>query len=165
MVDVGDTAPEFTAPLAGGTAYDDVERFTLSEATEDGPVVLAFFPAAFTSGCTAELCTFQDSLSRFDSLNARIYGVSVDLPFAQNVWMEEEALTIPILSDWNHTIIRQYDVIRDDVYGMFETAERSVFVIDSSREITFKWVRSDGNPDFDDLVTRTRAALEETVRS
>ena len=56
MVDTGDDAPDFTAPLANG----DIESFTLSEELDDAPLVLAFFPGAFTSVCTSEMCTFCD---------------------------------------------------------------------------------------------------------
>ena len=78
MVSVGDTAPDFTAPLANG----DVDEVTLSEAVTDGPVVLAFFPGAFTSVCSHEMEAFDE---RVDELagDVDVYGVSVDTPFAQ----------------------------------------------------------------------------------
>lgn len=163
MVNVGDEAPDFTAPMAGGAAYDDIERFTLSEAVESGPVVLAFVPAAFTRGCTAELCSFHESLSSFEALDARVYGVSVDLPFSQNVWLAEEEINVPMLSDWDHLIIRQYDVVREDVRGILETAERSVFVVEADGRVTYRWVRDGENPDFEALVADVRAAVEEAA--
>ena len=85
MVQVGEAAPDFTVPMAGGDAYNDL--VTLSEALAAGPVVLAFVPAAFTSACTDELCTFRDSMARFRGLDARVYGLSVDLPFSQKTAM------------------------------------------------------------------------------
>jgi peroxiredoxin len=87
MVQVGEAAPDFTVPMADGDAYNDLEPFTLSEALAAGPVVLAFVPAAFTSACTDELCTFRDSMARFRGLDARVYGLSVDLPFSQKTAM------------------------------------------------------------------------------
>lgn len=98
----------------------------------EGPTVLAFFPAAFTSGCTEEMCTFRDSMSMFDELDARVYGVSVDLPFSQNIWIWQEDLNFPMLSDWIHEVIHDYDVVLDDMYGMIGVAERSVFVVDTT---------------------------------
>lgn len=163
MVDIGSEAPDFTVPKAGGTAYNDLERFTLSDALSDGPVVLAFYPAAFTGGCTEEMCAFRDSMSAFDDLDASVYGVSVDLPFAQNVWIEEENLNFPMLSDWDHDVIRKYDVVLEDMYGMIEVAERSVFVIDSDGILTYRWVREGDNPDFGDLVSKTQAAVAEAA--
>ena len=164
MVDEGETAPDFTAPLAGGEAYNDLESFTLSEAFGDGPIVLAFYPAAFTSGCTEEMCAFRDSLDAFDDLDARVYGISVDLPFAQNVWIEEHDLGFPMISDWDHEIIRQYDVVYEDMYGMVEVAQRSVFVLDAAGIVTYRWVRAGDNPDFESFVDELRAEVASAAR-
>ena len=163
MVDVGDEAPDFTVPKAGGTAYDDVEAFTLADHVAEGPTVLAFFPAAFTSGCTEEMCAFRDSMSAFDELDARVYGVSVDLPFSQNVWMRQEGLNFPMLSDWNHEVVHAYDVVLEDMYGMIEVAQRSVFVVDADGVVTYRWVREGDNPDFEDLVSEVADAVAEAA--
>lgn len=163
MVTVGDDAPDFTVPRAGGNAYNDVERFTLSDALGDGPVVLAFYPAAFTSGCTAEMCTVRDELAGFEAIDAKVFGVSVDLPFAQNVWIREHDLGFPMLSDWNHEVIHLYDVVLEDMYGLVEVAERSAFVIDEDGVVTYRWVRDGDNPDFDALVEDLHRAAA-TVR-
>jgi peroxiredoxin len=163
MVDVGDEAPDFTVPKAGGTAYNDVEAFTLADHVAEGPTVLAFFPAAFTSGCTEEMCAFRDSMSAFDELDARVYGVSVDLPFSQNVWMQQEGLNFPMLSDWNHEVVHAYDVVLEEMYGMIEVAQRSVFVVDADVVVTYRWVREGDNPDFGDLVSEVRDAVAEAA--
>jgi peroxiredoxin len=163
MVDVGEPAPDFTVPRAGGTAYDDVESFTLSEALGDGPIVLAFFPAAFTSGCTAEMCAFRDSMDAFDDLDARVYGISVDLPFAQNVWVQRERLNFPMLSDWTHDVVHAYDVVRGDMYGSIEVAKRSVFVLDADGVVRYRWVRDGDNPDFEAFVATVRDVVAELV--
>ena len=163
MVRTGDQAPDFTAPLAGGGAYNDVESFTLSDAIGDGPIVLAFYPAAFTGGCTTEMCTFSDALPRFEEIDARVFGVSVDLPFAQNVWMDTEGIEVPMLSDWKHEIIHDYDVVLPDMYDLVEAAQRAVFVIDADGTITYAWVREGDNPDFDDLVDEVHAAVADAA--
>ena len=159
MVTNGEAAPDFTAPLAGGNAYNDIEQFTLSEVIGDGPVVLAFYPAAFTSGCTEEMCAFSDSMDSFDTLDAQVYGISVDLPFSQNVWIQEHDLNVPMLSDWKHEIIHLYDVVLPDMYGMIETAQRSIVVIDSDGIVAYSWVRDGDNPDFDELIAELRATV------
>ncbi len=159
MVRVGDRAPDFTVPKAGGTAYYDIDPFTLGDEVGDGPIVLAFYPAAFTRGCTAEMFAFRDALPDFEALNARVFGVSVDLPFAQNVWIDEQGFTFAMLSDWTHTVIRQYDVILEGLYDMLETAERNVFVIDSDGVVTYRWMCDNNNPDFEDLVEQTHRAV------
>jgi len=158
MVSIGETAPDFTLPKAGGTAYDDISEVTLSRLLGDGPIVLAFFPAAFTRGCTSEMCAFSDSIDKFENLNTKVYGISVDLPFAQNIWIEREGLNFPMLSDWDHEVIHQYDVVRSDLYESIEAARRSVFVVDVDRIVTAKWTRSGDNPDFTVL---TQGVLEQ----
>ncbi|MEF8841988.1 MAG: redoxin domain-containing protein [Haloarculaceae archaeon] len=159
MPEVGDPAPDFTVPRAGGDAYDDIEPFALSAALSDGPVVLAFFPAAFTGGCTEELCTFRDELASFEALDAQMYGISVDLPFALNVFSMEQDLTFPLLSDFDRVAIEAYDVVLEGVHGLSGVAERSVFVVDTDGVIRYRWVREDGNPDFGWLVERVREAV------
>ena len=149
MVDVGDTAPDFTLPLAGGEAYNDIGEFTLSEALTEGPVVLAFVPAAFTSACTEELCTFRDAMARFNDLDAQVYALSVDLPFSQNTWMREQGLTFPMLSDWEHEVIHAYDAVLDDMYGVLEVARRTVFVVDTDGTVVFRRDYDTGDPDVD----------------
>jgi peroxiredoxin len=158
MVTIGEQAPPFRVPKAGGAAYDDIEPLSLSEALENGPVVLAFYPAAFTSGCTEEMCTFRDYYDDFAALDATVYGVSVDLPFAQNVWIRDHDLGFPMLSDWNHELVDRYGVATES-RGM-ELAERSVFVIDESGEVVYRWVRDGENPDFETLVADVRTAVE-----
>lgn len=165
MVERGDPAPDFTVPLAGGTAYNDVEPFTLSDALGAGPVVLAFFPAAFTSGCTEEMCAFRDSMEAFGELDAQVYGISVDLPFAQNIWIQEHELNFPMLSDWNHEVVRKYDVVYDELYGMIEAAQRSVFILDDEGTVVYKWVRDGDNPDFEAFVTDLRDEVARVSRT
>ncbi|WP_317987385.1 redoxin domain-containing protein [Haloprofundus halobius] len=96
----------------------------------------------------------------FDDLDAQVYGVSVDLPFSQNIWIQQEELNFPMLSDWRHAVIRAYDVVLDDMYGMIEAAQRSVFVVDTDGVVTYRWVRDGENPDFDELVAETGKAVE-----
>ena len=163
MVSVGEKAPDFTLPKAGGTAYNDVSEFTLSSALGDGPIVLAFFPAAFTRGCTSEMCAFNDSMDAFEDLDATVYGISVDLPFAQNAWIEREGLNFSMLSDWDHEMIHKYDVVRSDLYDSIEAARRSVFVIDAEGTVTAKWTRSGDNPDFSVLTHRVLEQVSNTT--
>ncbi|SNZ03816.1 Peroxiredoxin [Natronoarchaeum philippinense] len=163
MLDVGESAPEFTLPKAGGDVYNDIEPFDLADALGDGPVVLAFFPAAFTSGCTAEMCAFRDSMHRFDDLDADVYGISVDLPPAQNVWILREELDFPMLSDWDHEVIHDYGVIEPEMYGQFEAARRSIFVLDAAGTVAYRWVEGEGETDFEAVVETVRDAVAEVA--
>jgi peroxiredoxin len=149
MVEVGERAPAFTVPMAGGGAYNDIEEFTLPEALGGGPVVLAFVPAAFTSACTEQLCSFRDAIARFEALDARVYGLSVDLPFSLNTWMREQDITFPMLSDWDHEVIHLYDAVLDDMYGSIEVARRCVFVVDAGGTVTFRRDYRTADPEVD----------------
>lgn len=163
MLEVDTQAPDFSITMAGGASYNDLDEFTLSEAIEDGPVVLAFYPAAFTSGCTEEMCTFRDEMPNFEELDASVYGVSVDLPFAQNIWIQQESLNFPMLSDWEHELIHTYDVVLPDMYGTIEAAQRAIYVVDQDQHITYAWERKGDNPDFEELVSEVERAVADVV--
>lgn len=161
MVDVGDAAPEFTVLKAGGDAYDDVEEFSLANVLGDGPVVLAFYPAAFTGGCSDEMRSFQAAMDWFEAHETSVYGISVDLPFSQNVWIEQEGFDFQMLSDADTSVIHDYDVIRENLFGHLETARRSIFVLDDEGTVRYRWVQSGELPDFDDIVADVKAAVED----
>lgn len=159
MVQTGETAPDFTAPLANG---DIGETFTLSERVdEESPLVLAFFPGAFTSVCTNEMNTLNDRLAAFQEAGASIYGVSVDSPFSLNEFRETEGLDIDFISDHEKELIYAYDVSMDfaDI-GIHGLAKRAAFVIDDDRTVTYAWVSDDptNEPDYDQLETAAASA-------
>lgn len=152
MVETGDAAPDFTAPMADSDG--DIAEFTLSEAIEDGPVVLAFFPGAFTSVCTGEMVTFRDRLDAITDAGARLYGVSIDTPFSLGEFGDQNDLNFPLISDTNKELIEAYDVSMDfDSLGISGVAKRSVFVVDESGTVTYAWVSDDPavEPDYDDV--------------
>jgi peroxiredoxin len=124
------------------------------------PLMLAFFPAAFTSTCTAELCTFRDSISRFNAAKAAVYGISIDTPFTLKVFAEQNNLNFPLLSDANREATRAFDVVWPDLSGVRETSNRAVIVIDSSGNVVYRWVaEKPGNvPPFDDVFAAVSAA-------
>ena len=159
MVSEGDSAPDFTAPLA---TQDDVDEITLSDELGDGPVVLAFFPGAFTSVCEDEMCEFRDALTDFESLDASVYGVSVDGPFAQQAFAEDNDLNFGLVSDFDRSITEDYDVVLESLAGIYgPVAKRSVFVIDNDGSVTYSWISDDPGvlPDIDEV----RAAVEESA--
>jgi len=159
MVEPGETAPDFTAPMANG----DVSTVTLSEELDDGPVVLAFFPAAFTGTCTDELCTFRDQLANFEDVGATVFGVSVDLPFALDEFRRQHDLNFPLVSDANRDLIDDYDVgYSFEDLGVDEVARRSVFVVDENRTVTYRWLSDTPGvePDYDEVRDAAAAAAE-----
>jgi peroxiredoxin len=153
-VDVGAKAPDFTLP------DQDREPVTLSERLKKGPVVLAFFPAAFSSVCTTEMCTFRDSAAALNKVNAQVLGVSTDTFFALKAWGDAEKLGFPLLSDYNKSIIRQYGVVNPDMIGLKDIAKRAVFVIDRNGVVRHREVLDDARnePDYG-KVTQALAAL------
>lgn len=152
MVSEGDDAPDFTAPLANG----DIENVTLSDRLEDGPVVLAFFPGAFTSVCSHEMAAFRDNHEEFESAGISLYGLSVDLPFALNKFREELNLEFGLISDTTRDVVESYGVTMDFTdLGVDNVAKRSVFVIDESGTVTYTWVSDDPGvePDYDEVLS------------
>jgi len=121
--------------------------------------VLAFFPGAFTSVCTEEMCEFRDSLSELNDLGAEVLGVSVDTPFSLNEFREQYNLNFKLVSDNRKEIIDQYDVRTDFLeMGFTGLAQRAIFIVNDG-EVVYSQVMDDPEnlPDLDDL----REALKE----
>jgi peroxiredoxin len=156
MVDVSEEAPDFTLKDTGNT---DV---TLGEQLGEGPVVLAFYPAAFTGVCTDELCSFRDSLREFENLNAKVLAISTDSPFANAAFREKHGYQFPLLSDPSTEVVQKYGVAWHDFLGVpgFTVATRSVFVLDKDGVIRYKWVTDDQGvpPDMDEVTRAVRDA-------
>lgn len=180
MVEVGSQVSTFEAPIARGEhggdefSIDDtlrVEDFSLDDALADGPIVLAFFPGAFTPVCWDEMREFQDSLEEFDELGVAIYGVSVDSPFTQNKFIDEAGLSFPLLSDHDKELIEAFDVVQEDFSdlepfgynfsGDVKVAKRSIFAIDPDGRVEYTWVDESpmGLPDVEEV----KHALQEVV--
>ena len=143
-VDVGSRAPDFTL-----TSHER-QPVTLSQ-QRGRPVVLAFFPAAFSSVCEKELCTFRDSLARLNQAHAQVYGISVDTFFTLKAFHDQQRLTFPLLSDFNKQAIREYGVFNDDMIGLKGIAKRAVFVIDEDGIVRHREVLDDARnePDYE----------------
>ena len=142
-VAVGSKAPDFTL------MNQDREAVTLS-ALRGKPVVLAFFPAAFSSVCSKEMCTFKDSMAQLGKANAQVFGVSVDTFFTLKAFQDQQKLNFPLLSDFNKTVIRDYGVFNEDMIGLKGIAKRAVFVIDQDGIVRHAEVLEDARnePDY-----------------
>src|SRR5215470_3636897 len=128
-ISVGSKAPDFTLKSKQASGLVDVK---LSENFGKKNTVLLFFPAAFTSVCTTEMCQMSGGLNGYSSLNADVIAVSVDTPFAQEAWAEKEKISLKLASDLNKEVIKQYDVVFPMLAGVGDTAARAAFVIDKS---------------------------------
>ena len=149
-LEIGSDAPNFT--LKTKTA-EGLKEITLTDYAGTSNVVLLFFPFAFTSVCMAEACSVRDDLSAYESLNAKVFGISVDSPFAQEVMSLKESLNFPLLSDFNKTVSKDYGVLYEDFIGFKGVSKRSAFVISSEGKITFSWSSEDPKqlPDFAEI--------------
>jgi len=143
-VTVGSAAPDLTLP------DQDRQPVTLSEVWGRGPVVLAFFPAAFSGTCTSEMCTLRDGMAELARVGGQVVGVSVDSFFALKAWADSEHIAFPLLSDFNKTAIVDYDVVCDDMIGLRRLAKRSIFVIDRGGIVRYAEVLDDARnePDY-----------------
>ena len=142
--DVGSKAPDFTL------TNQDRQPVTLGE-QRGRPVVLAFFPAAFSSVCQKELCTFRDSMARLGEAKAQVFGISVDTFFTLKAFHDQQKFSFPLLSDFNKEAIRDYGVFNEDMIGLKGIAKRAVFVIDKDGVVRHREVLEDARnePDYE----------------
>ncbi|NEU58739.1 redoxin domain-containing protein [Halorussus sp. MSC15.2] len=157
MPATGDTAPTFTATV--GTS--DHASFDLEDRIGDGPLVLAFFPGAFTPPCTNEMLALQERLDEFRDAGASVLGVSADSPFSLGAFQEEHGVEFDLVSDMNREAIRKYDLEIDiPELGLYEIANRAVFVLDEDGTVTYDWTADDptNEPPYDELLNEVQAA-------
>ncbi len=119
----------------------ELKSLKLSE-LKGSPVVLAFFPGAFTSVCSKEMCTFRDSMAKFNKFKAKVVGISVDHPFSLNAFKQQNNLNFPLLSDFNKEVSAKYGGLHEDFAGVkgLRVSKRAVFVLDKEGNIVYKWV-------------------------
>ncbi|WP_144903473.1 redoxin domain-containing protein [Halobellus captivus] len=152
---IGDEAPNFRATLADG----ELSKFEFDDALGDGPVVLAFFPGAFTPPCTSEMVALQESLADFESAGATVYGVSADSALSQNAFREKHSLEFGLLSDMARSAIDKYGLEIDiDALGLVGVANRAVFIVDEDGTIAYDWIADDptNEPDYEELLNEVR---------
>jgi peroxiredoxin len=125
-IPVGSKAPDFTLKTKTSDGLKDVK---LSDSFGRKQTVLLFFPAAFTGVCTQEMCDISSGLGQYVALDAEVYGISVDSPFAQEAWAKQSGIKVPLLSDLNKTVIKAYGVVFPNLLGMYETSARAAFVV------------------------------------
>ncbi|MEU8490000.1 peroxiredoxin [Pseudonocardia alni] len=125
---VGDTATDFELPDEAGAPR------RLSDLLAAGPVVLFFYPAAMTGGCTAEACHFRDLAAEFAEVGAQPVGISSDRPDKQNMFAAANGLGFPLLSDADHAVAKSFGAYRAWLPGNFHTRRRT-FVIGPDRAV------------------------------
>lgn len=131
---VGTKAPDFTLKSKNADGLVDV---TLSANFGKKQTVLLFFPLAFTGVCTAELCDITSGLAAYSNLGADVIAISVDSPFAQEAWAQQNKIALTIVSDLNKTVTKAYDVLFPGLAGIGDTSARAAFVIGTDGVIKY----------------------------
>ena len=132
---IGDKAPEFELP------DPDMKPHKLSE-FYGKKTILAFFPAAESPVCTAEMCALRDSLDSLRDLGANVVGISVDGPFANKFFVQNRHLNFPVLSDYRRDTIKKYGIVMKKLGPLegYDAAKRSVFILDEKGKVIYRWV-------------------------
>jgi glutaredoxin-dependent peroxiredoxin len=133
-IPVGSKAPDFKLKSKTATGLVDVQ---LSSNFGNKNTVVLFFPLAFTSVCTKEMCDITSGLNAYKSVNAEVIGVSVDSPFAQEAWAQKEKIGITLVSDLNKKAAKDFGVLLDDLVGIGSTSARAAFVIDKNGVVQY----------------------------
>lgn len=135
-VEVGSEAPDFTL-----NDYNK-QPVQLSSFRGDKPVLVVFYPFAFSGICTGELCQLRDEFADYDNKGVQVLGISVDTPFSLKAWAEKEGYQFPLLSDfWPHGEVAQAYGVFNDAAGL---AVRGTFLIDTSGVVRFAEVNAPG---------------------
>ncbi len=141
---IGDTAPDFTLQDTAG------EHKNLRDLTHERQVVLLFFPLAFSDACTTELCTIRDNMKLYNSLKAKVVGISVDSFYTLREFKKSHNLNFTLLSDFNKEVSRRYGVLNENFYGMHGVSKRASFVVSRDQAIKYIEILDDARtlPDF-----------------
>lgn len=159
MVETGAPAPEFTLP---GTTGGEITRYRLSDYTEDGAVVLVFYPFDFSPVCTEELCEFRDAEWLTMTNDVDVFGISTDSCYAHNRFIEEYNLPFPLLSDTMGRVTTSYGVAYDEWEHHEGVPKRALITIDDENTIRYQWVTDSAyeSPSLDALQASVTTLLE-----
>jgi glutaredoxin-dependent peroxiredoxin len=133
-IPAGSKAPDFTLKSKQASGMVDVK---LSANFGAKNTVLLFFPLAFTSVCTQEMCDQTAGLGDYEKLGANVLAISVDSPFAQEAWAKANNIKLTLASDLNKEVIKKYDVVFPMLAGVGDAAARAAFVIDKNGVVQY----------------------------
>ena len=130
----GDQAPNFSL-------YDTEKTLVSLDDFRGRNVLLLFFPLAFSSVCTVELCSVRDDITRYNGLNAQVLGISIDSLYVLKEFRKAQHLNFPLLSDFNKNVSKAYDCLYETFsYGMKGVSKRSAFIIDKNGTVVYNEV-------------------------
>lgn len=158
MLTIGTKAPDFTLSTA---TSEGPKQVTLASEIGKKNILLLFVPMAFTGVCTEELCEISKGIGSYESLDCTVYGISGDNPFAQHAWAAKEGISIPLLSDYEHSVAKSYGISYESFLpqlglAMGGVAKRSAFLIDRSGIVQYAESNDDPKklPDFAKIQAR-----------
>ena len=151
MIEVGQKPPDFQL-------HDQNRTIRSLKDFSGKKTVLAFFPGAFTSVCTKEMCGFRDATQPLMALGAQVVGISVNDPFTNKAFAETNALPFLILSDYKRDAIQNYGLSHENFAGLagYTVAKRSVLILDEVGVVRYKWISEDPGkePDLEEIITQ-----------
>ena len=131
---VGSKAPDFSLKSKQASGLVDVK---LSDNFGKKNTVVLFFPLAFTSVCTKEMCDITSGLNAYSGMNADVIGISVDSPFSQEAWAQKEKIGITLASDLNKETAKAYGTLLSDLIGLGSVSARAAFVVDKNGVVQY----------------------------
>lgn len=154
---LGQKVPEFALPDA------DQKTRSLAELTKQGPLVLAFFPFAFSGFCDKEMCTFRDGFGALQEAGAQLVGISVDSSYSLKAFSQTYNLQFPLLSDFNKKTVKSYGVLQDPWVGLGYkgVAKRAIMIVDQQRRLRYRWITDvpTEEPPYTEVVKATRKLI------
>ncbi|HLE96575.1 MAG TPA: redoxin domain-containing protein [Candidatus Thermoplasmatota archaeon] len=139
MLQVGDEVPDFTLPAG---SKDGRQEITLSKELLAAEVVLAFYPIAFSSTCTKQMCEIRDDLAHLRGLDARVLGFSTDAHHVNTAWARHEHLDFPLLADADRVVVERIWAV-GPAGGYSAMARRGLMVIGRDRRVKYVHVEAD----------------------
>jgi peroxiredoxin len=153
--DIGDKAPDFELP-------DVDQKWRKLSEFRGKKTIVAFFPAAESPVCTAEMCAFRDQLDELRNYGANIVGISVDSPHANKAFTQTRHLNFPVLSDYKRDTIKRYGIVMGKLGTMegYNAAKRSVFILDEDGKVIYRWISDNPSvePQYDEIKEVLRKA-------
>ena len=153
MITTGSVAPDFEL-------FDSAKQKHRLSDYRGQNVLLLFFPLAFTSVCTAELCAVRDNIKIYEQLNAQPLGISVDSLYSLARYKAEQNLNFPLLSDFNKEVSETYGCLYETFsYGMKAVSKRSAFLIDKNGVVQYAEILENAGlqPNFEEIRVKLRA--------
>lgn len=129
---VGSKPPDFSLPYATKDSIGK-DPLTLSQEIGKGPIILAFYPADWSGGCTVEMCTFRDVFGSLANLGARVWGISGDYKWSHFEWAKHHNLPFELLADHDHAVARMYNSYNPDEL----LNKRTIYVVGSDGRIAY----------------------------